>query len=96
MIPRRGCAGSVLLLAEPSQLYRAHAAARARPPDLEILQWRVLQQFHKDLTARLGLEAPIFLGADDDDLLAAVDRDPLRPFALRPPDNFAEPCLRIL
>src|SRR3546814_1213787 len=39
---------------------------------------------------------PIFVDADHDNSFPASNRDPLRPFALRTPDDFAEASLGIL
>jgi hypothetical protein len=54
-------------------------------------QRRTLQQLHELHTGRLALDTPVLFDRDDDDLFAAMHRDPLRAFALYLP-SFTMPA----
>lgn len=57
---------------------------------------RGLQGGDERRAAEIALQAAKFFGGDDDNLIASVDGDVLRPFRAHAPHKFAEPRFCIL
>src|SRR3546814_16320386 len=67
------------------------------PLKVETVEAKTLEEWHEiRLAGILGEKAIEFVDADHDNSFPASNRDPLRHFALRTPDDFAEASLGIL